>query len=102
MSEFAPAIAVADLPPGRAAEVLVGDQPVALFNVQGTFHALDGRCPHRGGPLGQGFLDGSLVSCPWHDYTFEVTTGENVVNADLRAARYEVKIEDGRVFVKLG
>mgnify|MGYP000689536603 CR=1 FL=1 len=39
--------------------MLVGGQPVALFNVQGTFHALDGRCPHRGGPLGQGFLDGS-------------------------------------------
>jgi nitrite reductase/ring-hydroxylating ferredoxin subunit len=102
MSEFAPAIAVADLPPGSAAEVLVGGQPVALFNVQGTFHALAGRCPHRGGPLGQGFLDGSQVSCPWHNYTFEVTTGENVVSADLRVARYEVKVEDGRVFVKVG
>ncbi len=102
MSEFAPAIAVVDLPPGRAAEVVVGGQPVALFNVQGTFHALDGRCPHRGGPLGQGFLDGSRGSCPWHNYTFEVTTGENVVSADLSAARYEVKVEDGRVFVKVG
>jgi nitrite reductase/ring-hydroxylating ferredoxin subunit len=102
MSEFAAAIAVADLPPGSAAEVVVGGQPVALFNVQGTFHALAGRCPHRGGPLGQGFLDGSQVSCPWHNYTFEVTTGENVVSADLRVARYEVKVEDGRVFVKVG
>ena len=102
MSEFAPAIAVGDLPPGRAAEVVVDGQPVALFNVRGTFHALAGRCPHRGGPLGQGFLDGSQVSCPWHNYTFEVTTGENVVSADLRVARYEVKVEDGRVFVKVG
>ena len=102
MSDFAHAIAVADLPPGRAAEVAVGGQPVALFNVQGTFHALAGRCPHRGGPLGQGYLDGSRVSCPWHNHTFEVTPGENVVSADLRAARYEVKVEDGRVFVKVG
>ena len=102
MSEFAPAIAVADLPPGRRAEVVVGGQPVALFNVEGTFHALAGRCPHRGGPLGQGFLDGSQVSCPWHNSTFDVTTGETVVSADLRVARYEVKVEDGRVFVKLG
>ncbi len=102
MSEFAPAMPVADLPPGRAAEVVVGGQPVALFNVQGIVHALAGRCPHRGGPLGQGFLDGSRVSCPWHNYTFEVTTGENVVSAGLRAARYEVKVEDGRVFVKVG
>jgi nitrite reductase/ring-hydroxylating ferredoxin subunit len=102
MPEFAPAIAVADLPPGRAAEVVVGGQAIALFNVDGTFHALDGRCPHRGGPLGQGFLDGTRVSCPWHNYTFDVTTGENVVSADLRVARYEVKVADGRVFVKLG
>jgi nitrite reductase (NADH) small subunit len=102
MSEFAPAIAVADLPPGGAAEVVVGGQAIALFNVQGTFHALAGRCPHRGGPLGQGYLDGSRVSCPWHNYTFEVTTGENVVSADLVVARYEVRVEDGRVFVKVG
>ena len=102
MSEFARAIAVADLPPGRAAEVVVDGQAIALFNVDGTFHALAGRCPHRGGPLGQGFLDGPRVSCPWHNYTFDVTTGENVVNADLKVARYEVKVEDGQVRVKLG
>ena len=102
MSEFASAIAVADLPPGRAAEVVVDGQAIALFNVDGTFHALAGRCPHRGGPLGQGFLDGPRVSCPWHNYTFDVTTGDNVVNADLKVARYEVKVEDGQVRVKLG
>jgi nitrite reductase (NADH) small subunit len=102
MSEFAPAVAVADLPPGRGAEVQVGGQAVALFNVGGTFHALAGHCPHRGGPLGEGFVDGSRVSCPWHDYTFDVTTGENVVGADLKVERYEVKVEDGTVFVKLG
>lgn len=102
MSEFAPAIAAADLPPGRAAEVVVGGQALAVFNVNGTFHALSGRCPHRGGPLGQGFVDGSQVSCPWHNYTFDVTTGENVVSADLKVARYEVKVEDGLVHVKLG
>jgi len=102
MSEFTPAIAVAGLPPGRAAEVVVDGQAVALFNVGGTFHALAGRCPHRGGPLGQGVLDGPRVSCPWHNYTFDVTTGENVVSADLKVARYEVKVEDGKVLVKLG
>jgi nitrite reductase (NADH) small subunit len=101
MSEFAPAIAVADLPPGRAAEVVVNGQAIALFNVDGTFHALAGRCPHRGGPLGQGILDGSRVSCPWHNYTFDVTTGENVASADLKVARHEAKVEDGMVLVKV-
>jgi nitrite reductase/ring-hydroxylating ferredoxin subunit len=102
MSEFVPAMAVAELPPGRGAGVVVGGQAVALFNVGGTFHALAGRCPHRGGPLGEGFLDGPRVSCPWHNYTFDVTTGENVVSTDLKVERYEVKVEDGTVFVKLG
>ena len=102
MSEFAPAIAAADLPPGRAADLVVGGQSIALVNLDGTFHALSGRCPHRGGPLGQGFVDGSQVSCPWHNYTFDVTTGENVVSADLKVPRYEVKVENGLVYVKLG
>ncbi len=102
MSEFARAIAAADLPPGKGAEVVVDGQAIALFNVDGTFHALAGRCPHRGGPLGQGFLDGPRVSCPWHNWTFDVTTGANVASADLKVARYDVKVEDGRVFVRLG
>jgi nitrite reductase/ring-hydroxylating ferredoxin subunit len=102
MSDYVPVAAVADLPPGRAAEVTVAGLPVALFNVGGTFHALANRCPHRGGPLGQGFVDGPQVSCPWHNYTFDVTTGENVASPDLKVARYEVKVEDGRVFVRLG
>jgi nitrite reductase (NADH) small subunit len=102
MPEFLPALAVADLPPGQAAEVTVGGQAVALFNVDGTFHALAGRCPHRGGPLGEGFLDGSEVSCPWHNYTFDVTTGINVVSSDLAVAKFEVKVEAGRVYVKVG
>jgi nitrite reductase (NADH) small subunit len=102
MSLLAPAIAVADLPPGRAVEVAVAGQPIALFNVNGTFHALAGRCPHRGGPLGQGLVAGSRVSCPWHNWTFDVTTGENVASPDLKVARYDVRVEDGQVCVKLG
>ena len=102
MSEFARAIAAADLPPGKGAEVVIGGQAIALFNVDGTFHALAGRCPHRGGPLGQGFLDGPRVSCPWHNWTFDVTTGANVASAGLEVARYDVMVEDGRVFVRLG
>jgi NAD(P)H-dependent nitrite reductase small subunit len=101
MAEFVPVLRVGDLPPGQAIEVSVGERAVALFNIGGTFHALTNRCPHRGGPLGQGFVDGSQVSCPWHNYTFDVTTGENVVDPQLRIERYDVKVEDGRVFVKV-
>jgi nitrite reductase/ring-hydroxylating ferredoxin subunit len=102
MPEFVPALPVADLSPGQGAEVTVGGLTIALFNVDGSFYALSGRCPHRGGPLGQGFVDGPQVSCPWHNYTFDVTTGLNVVSADLRVERYEVRVEDGQICVKLG
>ena len=102
MPEFVSAIAAADVPCGGAVEVMVGDQAVAIFNVGGAFHALANRCPHRGGPLGQGFVEGSQVSCPWHNYTFDVTTGENVVSPDLKVPRYEVKVEDGQIYVKVG
>jgi nitrite reductase (NADH) small subunit len=101
LSDFRPAIPVADLPPGRGAEITVDGHAIAVFNVDGAFHALAGRCPHRGGPLGQGFVDGLQVSCPWHNWTFDVTTGENVASADLKVPRYEVKVENGQVCVKL-
>ncbi len=101
MAVFVPVIAACDLPPGQARQVSAAGRSIALFNVAGTFHALDGRCPHRGGPLGEGFLDGRDVSCPWHNYTFDVTTGENVVSADLKVTRFRVKVEDGQVWIEV-
>ena len=101
MSHFVRVMAVSDLPPGRAAEVTVEDQEVALFNVDGTFHALANRCPHRGGPLGRGYVDGRQVSCPEHNWTFDVTTGENVVSPDMCVPRHEIKVEEGQVWVRV-
>lgn len=101
MPEFARAIAVADLPAGQGREVAVGGKPLALFNVGGVFYAISNTCLHRGGPLGQGFLEGQNVTCPWHSWTFDVTTGENVVNSELKVACYPTRIEDGQVMVKV-
>jgi nitrite reductase/ring-hydroxylating ferredoxin subunit len=101
MSEFVAVVAAADLPPGKCMEALVGETPVALFNVGGEFHAISNRCVHRGGPLGQGVLDGALVICPWHAWAYDVRTGVSDVNPDLRVACYEVKVEDGQVLVRV-
>lgn len=102
MSDFVRVLAEEDLPAGQATEVMVKGESVALFNVGGVFHALTNRCPHRGGPLGQGFLDGAEVSCPWHNWTFDVTSGENSTDPAMRVSRHAVKVEDGHVFVRLG
>jgi len=101
MAEFIRAIAVSDLAPGQCTEASVGGTPVAIYNVDGTFYATSNTCLHRGGPLGQGMLDGAAVMCPWHAWSWDVTTGDNVANAELRIPTYEVKVEDGHVLVKV-
>jgi nitrite reductase/ring-hydroxylating ferredoxin subunit len=92
----------AELAPGACAEVRVGGTAIALFNVSGAIYALTNTCMHRGGPLGQGLLEGQVVMCPWHAWTFDVTTGLSTVNPELQVRRYEVKVEDGDVFVDVG
>jgi nitrite reductase (NADH) small subunit/3-phenylpropionate/trans-cinnamate dioxygenase ferredoxin subunit len=64
-----------DLAPGSGTTVAAEGRRIALFNVQGTFYAIDDTCPHRGGPLGDGQLHGAMVTCPWHGATFDVKTG---------------------------
>ena len=101
MSAFVRALAAAELPPGSAREVLVSGTPVAVFNVDGAFHAISNTCLHRRGPLGQGTLEGGVVTCPWHAWTWDVTTGVSTMNPELRVPRYEVKVEDGQVLVRV-
>ena len=93
--------AAAACPPGTCAEYLVQGQVVALFNVQGEFFALDGVCPHQGGPLGSGHLDGCLVTCPWHGWQFDVTNGANEVTRHLRQPTFPTRIVDGRVQIAM-
>jgi nitrite reductase/ring-hydroxylating ferredoxin subunit len=99
VTDFIRVAAVADLAPGSCTELAVKGKPVALFNVGGAFHATSNTCLHRGGPLGQGMLDGQVVMCPWHAWTWDVTTGDNTANSSLKVATYAVKVEDGQVYV---
>lgn len=90
---------LSDLRPGDARVVVVAGRPVALFNVNGTFFATDNTCLHRGGPLGEGFLEGSLVTCPQHGWQYDVRTGQNLTNpaAKLRTYRVIVEGEDVKI-----
>jgi nitrite reductase (NADH) small subunit len=101
MGEFIKAIAASEIAPGQAKEVSVAGHPVAIVNVAGTFYALSNTCIHRGGPLGQGFVEGQNVTCPWHAWTFDVTTGANVMNPELKVPCYLTKVEEGMVLVKV-
>jgi len=101
MSEFVRVMAAADLPFGKVAEVRVGQQAVALVNVEGIVHALGNACAHQGGPLGRGYLDGHTLLCPLHAFAFDVRTGECLDTPDTRVPRYEAKIEDGQILVRI-
>ena len=85
--------------PGAGVVVEAGGRTLAVFNVDGAFHAIDNRCPHRGGPLGDGQLKGAIVTCPWHGYRYDVRTGAHHLNPSLNVACYPVTVEDGAVYV---
>jgi nitrite reductase/ring-hydroxylating ferredoxin subunit len=101
MAQWIRVASVNDVAAGSAKEVMARDRIVALFNVGGQFHAMDGVCPHAGGPLGEGLLSGSVVTCPWHGWQFDVTTGKHCLNQRIEHPRYPVKVEHDEVFVEV-
>jgi nitrite reductase/ring-hydroxylating ferredoxin subunit len=99
---FAKVGSLAALPPGALRQVQAGAQTIALCRVGNEVHAVDGICPHSGGPLGQGALHGSTLVCPWHAWEFDCVTGEYDRNPDLRLQKFAVKVEGDEVFVDAG
>jgi nitrite reductase/ring-hydroxylating ferredoxin subunit len=91
-----------ELAPGQCGEYVAGERIVALFNVGGTFYSLDGICPHQGGPLGKGTLTGCIVTCPWHGFQFDVTTGQHQTSRSLVHPTFPTKVEAGAVWVDIG
>lgn len=91
----------ADCPPGTVLESVLEGRIVALFNVEGTFYALDGVCPHQGGPLGKGCLTGNVVTCPWHGWQFDVRTGCHQLRPSLVQPGFPVRLEGNSVQIEL-
>lgn len=83
-----------DFPEGVARELVVGDRMVAVFNVAGTLYAMDGVCPHQGGPLGQGQLSGCILTCPWHGWQFDVRDGQSLLSPAVKHPVMEVRTSD--------
>ena len=101
MPNFVKVASVNDLKPGENKVVEVNGEQVALFNVDGDFFAINNTCMHRGGPLGEGFLEGDTITCPWHGWRYNVKTGSNLMIPNQKVASYQVKVEGNDVFVSL-
>lgn len=92
-----------DIPAGQCVVVEVdADLTVAVANVDGRFYAVDNLCPHRGGPLGEGQLTGTVLQCPWHGWQIDVTTGSMVQNPAVKTSCFPVVVEDGEVSIVRG
>jgi nitrite reductase (NADH) small subunit len=99
---FVRAVGVAEIPAGAIREVHVAGKAIAIANLAGEFRAIDNTCPHRGGPLGEGALEGKIVTCPWHGWQYDVTTGKVMQNPTVGVACYAVEVRGDEVFVDAG
>jgi len=99
MANFVRVAVAAEIPAGQGKTVDVNGKEIAVFNQAGTFYAIDNTCKHQGGPLGEGDLEGTIVTCPWHGWTYDVTSGVSPDDPDCHVDSFEVKVEGGEVFV---
>jgi nitrite reductase (NADH) small subunit len=90
---------VSDVAPGTGTAVLVGEREIALFNAGDTFYALDNTCPHQGGPLAEGWIEGKTVTCPWHAWCFRMTDGTMTLGDYASVDVFDVRVENGEVSV---
>ena len=101
MASFTKVASASEIPTGTGKTVEVGDKSIAVFNCDGTFYAVDNTCKHQGGPLGEGDLSGTSVTCPWHGWEYDVTTGACSMDASISVQKFNVKVEGQDVLVSL-
>ena len=92
---------VEDIPDGGCLAVDVGEQSLVLIRRGDQVHALENRCPHAGAPLSEGFVEGRVLTCAWHGWSFDVVTGLSTDETEMAVPIHDVRVEDGHVFVKL-
>jgi nitrite reductase (NADH) small subunit len=102
MGTFVRVAGIDEVAPGGAKLVEAGGKKIALFNLDGTFCAIDDTCTHRGGPLSEGEIEGDEVTCPWHGAVYKIRTGEAVGGpAPTGVAHYPVRVNGQDVEVEV-
>jgi len=101
MGNYVKAAALTDIPQGECRTVEVNGRQLGLFNVDGKIHCLDNTCVHQGGPLGEGMVDGNIVTCPWHGWQYDVTTGVSPVNPAAKVEIFNCKVEGDAILVEI-
>ncbi len=84
---------------GRA--ISVGDRSIAIFHVKNSFYAIENLCPHRGAPLVDGEVEGTIVMCPWHRWEFDLKTGQSPANPAACVKTYPCRVNGDDVVVTM-
>ena len=98
---FVTVAGVEDISPGTIHSVKAGDEEIALAHCDGGFYAVQGHCLHLRGPLGEGHLEGCVLTCPWHGWQYDVRTGQNEFDLAIQLKTYDVQVEDGELRVRV-
>ncbi|HYJ56172.1 MAG TPA: nitrite reductase small subunit NirD [Mycobacterium sp.] len=89
---------VDEIPVGEGRTFAVGDEQIAVFRLRdGSVHAVNAVCPHKGGPLADGLADDRVVVCPLHSHTFDICTGTEVSGGGMSVRSYPVEVVDGTI-----
>ncbi|GAB3382933.1 Rieske (2Fe-2S) protein [Spongiibacter taiwanensis] len=101
MAEMIDAGKIDDLAPGKIHKVQHGDLVIALVNIGGEFYAVDGVCGHAGGPLCRGEVieDEKVITCPWHGWEYDLSSGECLMDPSLSQKTYAVHVDGGAVTI---
>uniref|UniRef100_A0A7C2PGS8 Rieske (2Fe-2S) protein n=1 Tax=Schlesneria paludicola TaxID=360056 RepID=A0A7C2PGS8_9PLAN len=90
-----------ELAEGEGREFVVADRVLAVYLLDGQVYALDGICPHAGGPLAQGMVRNQVVTCPWHGWQYNVCTGQHRINPKICVQTFAATVDDGVVYVNM-
>ena len=99
---FVRAAKTAEIPAGTIRELQLDGKTVAVANVGGKLFVINNTCLHRGGPLGEGDLKGQVVTCPWHGWQYDVTTGRVATNPAVGVETYPVEVRGDDIYVDIG
>ncbi len=98
---FVRVASINDVPEGEGKVVKSNGKEIALFKLEGNFYAIDNTCKHMGGPLGEGWLEDSIVTCPLHGWRYDIKTGicQMFQGSDIKVDTFPVKVEGNDVLV---
>ncbi len=101
MAQFVKVASAGELSVGQCKTVQANGRAITIYNVEDTYYATDDVCIHKGGPLGEGELEGTTITCPWHQWQYDVTTGKTKINPSMGVDTFAVKVEGDDVLVEI-